>query len=433
MVGHGFMFGEQYKTMVLGLGDTPSVEGGEEEFARLLSLYAAEADSRFRLLSPDGEVLFDTAAEPEIGADLSDLKEITKAETREYGARWELTEDRQYVFYYTALPIMHEDELVGIAYVSRHTGEITRAIMGMIRDQRLALASAIVFAALIALVLAQTLTHRLRKLTKSSINYAAGNAPLDVKVRGRDEIGELGRAVTYMAREIEQRNEYNRVFVSTVMHELKTPITAIKGAAEVLEGGAVDKEEARAKFLANIRYEADRLTRMVGELNELTKLDVEMLRGQKEEVDYCDCVRKILERLIPTFEQKRATFTASIPEEKIAAMIMPGRIEQVIANLLENAFRYTPATGTVELKVELGPDNDVLTSVSDTGPGISGSNIDKVFDRFFTTEPKDTPKEYGSGLGLAIAKSIVENHQGRIRAASTPGEGACFTFGLPIL
>ena len=111
-----------------------------------------------------------------------------------------------------------------------------------------------------------------------------------------------------MAEEIEKRNEYNRDFVSTVMHELKTPITAIKGAAEVLQAGAVEREEPRRKFLANIRYESDRLTRMVGELSELTKLDVETLRGNKERVDYCSCLRDILDRIIPTFDNKHATF-----------------------------------------------------------------------------------------------------------------------------
>jgi signal transduction histidine kinase len=135
---------------------------------------------------------------------------------------------------------------------------------------------------------------------------------------------------------------------------------------------------------------------------------------------------------MPTFEDDHAEFSSSVPDEVITTMIMPGRIEQVIANLLENAFRYTPASGRVELAVAR-EGNDVLTSVKDTGRGIPVGSTEKVFGRFYTTEPKDIPREYGSGLGLAIAKSIVENHQGRIWVESEPGRGATFIFALPIV
>jgi signal transduction histidine kinase len=236
-----------------------------------------------------------------------------------------------------------------------------------------------------------------------------------------------------MATEIEQRNRYNRDFITTVTHELRTPVTAIKGAAEVLQQGAAEKEETRNKFLSNICYQSDRLTRMVGELRELTKLDIENLRGQKKKVDYCQSVKDILERLMPTFDQEHAAFHSSIANEVAMTMIVAGRIEQVISNLLENAFRYTPVSGKVELSVSRQDDQAVLTSITDTGSGIPPADLERVFDRFYTTEPKDVPREYGSGLGLAIAKSIIENHQGRIWVESSPGNGSRFSFILPIL
>jgi signal transduction histidine kinase len=302
----------------------------------------------------------------------------------------------------------------------------------MIHDHRLAMIVALVCAILISTILAQTMTYRLRKLTRAAMQYARGNAPMDVEIKGRDEIGDLARSIHYMAEEIEQRNLYNRDFMSTAAHELKTPVTAIKGAAEVLEQGAAEKEDTRKKFLSNIRFEADRLNRMVSELSELTRLDAEMIRGQKEKMDYCQCIKEILERLMPTFDREHAAFTMSVPDENIPVLIVPGRIEQVIANLLENAFRYTPVSGTVELSVTRQDDNTVLTSIRDSGTGIPTGDEEKIFKRFYTTEPKDEPKDYGSGLGLAIAKSIIENHQGGIRAESEQGKGAVFSFTLSI-
>jgi len=434
MISQAFMLGEQYRSIVL-----QASAGGEstarERFASILTRYSVEVQSRLQVLSAEGVVIFDSDANSLVGANFSKRTEIANAmRGGDYQAAWRLTGDRKYVFYYVPMPILDgEGNVAAIVYVTRHTGQITKAIMTMVFNQRLAMFVALFCAVLISAVLAHTLTRRLRRLTTAAMAYAKGNAPLDLQIKGRDEIGELGTALDRMATDIEKQNDYNREFMSTVMHELKTPVTAIKGAAEVLQQGAAEKQEARDKFLANIRYEADRLTRMVGELNELTKLDVETLRGNKEKVNYCKCVHEILDRLMPTFDQEHARLDVYIPDETITAMLVPGRIEQVISNLLENAFRYTPVTGTVELTVAKNGDGSVTTTVSDTGKGIAAASLDKVFHRFYTTEPKDVPRDYGSGLGLAVAKSIVENHQGRIWAESTEGRGSRFMFTLPVL
>ncbi len=430
MTSHGFMIGEQYKAMVLN-SHTKDGSTRDKEFETLLKIYGPKVQSRFRIVSPKGIILFDSGKKSMNGVNIANRKEIAMAMTGKYGARWALSEDRSHVFYYTASPIDHDGRLACISYVSRHTGPITKAIIKMALDQRIALICSLAFAVILSAIVAQTLTRRLRRLTRSAMLYAQGKAILDLQVGGNDEIAQLGHAVNHMASEIEKRNDYNRDFISAVMHELKTPITAIRGAAEVLQQGAAEKKEVRDKFLSNIRYESDRLTRMVGELNELTKLDADTLRGHREAVDYCQCIEDTLERLVPTFDEKHASFSISIPGEPIAALIMPGRIEQVISNLLENAFRYTPPSGHVELVVEQDGDSIVRTIVRDNGPGIAPGNMDKVFDKFFTTEPKDVPREYGSGLGLAIARNIVENHQGRIWVESEPGKGTCFYFTLP--
>ncbi|MFC1462877.1 ATP-binding protein [Verrucomicrobiota bacterium] len=434
MVSQAFMLGEQYRSIVL---QAPPGEGAaaRKRFAATLTRYSVEVQSRLQVLSAEGTVIFDSDANSLIGANFSGRKEIDNAmRGGDYEASWRLTPDRKYVFYYVPLPVLDGNgNVAAIVYVTHHTGQITKAIMTMMFNQRLAMVVALLCAVLISAILAHTLTRRLRRLTKAAMAYAKGNAPLDLQIKGRDEIGELGSALDRMATDIEKQNDYNREFVSTVMHELRTPITAIKGAAEVLQQGAAEKEDARDKFLANIRYEADRLTRMVGELNELTKLDVETLRGNKESVNYCSCVREILERLMPTFDQEHANLEVSVPDDTITAMLVPGRIEQVISNLLENAFRYTPVSGTVELAVARHDDGSVITTVSDTGKGIPATAFEKVFDRFYTTEPKDVPRDYGSGLGLAVAKSIIENHQGRIWAESSEGQGSRFMFTLPVI
>ena len=425
MIDYAFIIGEEYKALILVAAPQP------ELFDCLLKSYEPETETHLCLLGTNGTVLFDSGTNSMVGADFSDRREVRKALQGRYGARNALTPDHQYMFYYVALPVRVSNDVVAVAYVFRHTGPIIGAIKRMASDQQWATGGAVVLAGLIATVLAYTITRRLRRLTRAVVAYAKGTAPWNAQPGGRDEIGELANSMNSMVAELDKRNQYNREFVSTVMHELKTPLTAVKGSVEILEDGADANPAPRRRFLANIRYEVDRMIRMVGELNELTKLDVEALRGQKEQVDYVQFVREVVDRLEPTFDQAHAKLEVNLPDTPIRVLIVPGRIEQVIANLLDNAFRCTLPTGSVKLRVELGPDKSVITTVQDTGCGISPANLPKIFDRFFTTEPKDKPGHQHSGLGLAIAKTIVENHQGKIWVENLPGQGACFSFSLP--
>ncbi|MEA1927812.1 MAG: HAMP domain-containing sensor histidine kinase, partial [Candidatus Auribacterota bacterium] len=349
----------------------------------------------------------------------------------QYAARSALTEDNRYLYYYVALPITDDaDNLLALAYVSRHTGPIIRAITEMKSRQTRAIILAVAVALLTAIILAFTITRRLRRLTRATREFTRGTGPLKLEIKGKDEIGELSHSVTRMAEEIDRRNRYNRDFLAETMHELKAPLTAIKGAVEVLEEGAAENPESREKFLSNISYDTGRMIRLVGELTRLTQLDIDVLSGKKEEVDYCAFIRDLTARILTRRGGRPPEFKASIPDAPITVTILPGRIEQVIDNLLENAFRYTGPEGMVELIVKEEPDGSVVTIVRDTGRGITPSNIDKIFDRFFTTEPRDREKPYGSGLGLAIARSIIENHGGTIWVESEPGQGATFTFTL---
>ena len=429
MIDSAFLIGEQYKAMLNGAGVLEAQDQGR--LTEAVRVYEGRIRARIQVLSTNGAVLVDSCTNAMPQVDLTALPEVQSALHGKYRARFALTDDRAYLFYYVAMPVLQDGRVYGVTYLSRHTGQVTKSGNRLILFQRMTTALAIVAGVILATLLAYSITGRLRKLTRAATAFARGDGPLDVRVGGCDEVAELARAVSHMATELQRTNQYNREFISTVMHELKMPITAIKGAAELLEQGAFAKEEARVKFLGNIRFETERLARMVWELNELTKLDTEMPHASKEKTDYGRCVRDIVERFETTLDSPHATIRVVLPAKPVFARILPGRIEQVVGNLLDNAVRYTPASGLIEVTVEPGADSTVVTCVRDTGCGIAPSNLAKVFDRFFTTEPKDRPKDYGSGLGLAIAKSIVEHHQGSIAVESTLGQGATFSFRLP--
>lgn len=428
MIDSAFIVGEQYKGMLDGAGLLDAQ--GQARLTEAVRVYDSWIRARIQVLSTNGTVLVDSCTNAMPQAALTTLPEVQMALHGKYRARFSMTDDRAYLYYYVALPVMRDGQLCGVAYLSRHTGPVTKPGNRLILFQRLTTGLALLAGVILATILAYSIAGRLRALTRAATSFARGDGPLDVQLRGRDEVAELARALSHMAAELQRTNRYNREFISTVMHELKMPITAIKGAAELLEQGAFAKEAARVKFLGNIRFEAERLARLVWELNELTKLDTELPHAPKEKVDLGLCVRDIVDRFETTLDSPHAVIRVTCPAKPAFVRIVPGRIEQVVGNLLDNALRYTPADGLVEVTIEPGEDNSVVTSVRDTGCGIAPSNLTKLFDRFFTTEPKDRPKDYGSGLGLAIAKSIVENHQGTIHVESSPGQGATFRFRL---
>ncbi len=202
---------------------------------------------------------------------------------------------------------------------------------------------------------------------------------------------------------------------------------------ESLEQGENIKDPSllRKKFLSKIDFQSGRLMQLVGELRELTLVDVEMAKAEREDIDYCSFIRSAVNRLADTFAEPHAELTVEITENELWVKIVSGRIEQVLANLLDNAFRYTPADGTVCVSVHKKHDS-VITTVADSGCGISKSNLSRVFDRFFTTERSRQSREYGSGLGLAIVASIVRSHHGEIAVESVEDDGTCFTFTLPL-
>lgn len=423
--------GEQYRTLPTGGAPTDG-PAGRDAFNRWLRRTANEMGGRIQILNTDGLVTHDSADPPEAGTDLRDRPEVAEAVTGAYSARARLTDDRRFMYFYIAQPIKDDARhTLAVAYVTRHSDAIMQAIRQMIHQQRVATGLALGLAALAALVLALTLTRRLRALRRAAKRYAAGAGPLDPPLRGRDEIAELDHAIHEMAAELETRHAYNREFVRTTLHELRTPLTAIRGAAELLRDGAGAQPDARARFLDNILHQTERLTRLVGELRDLTRLDAEHRAPPPPPADYHAFLRAAVARLEDTFPLPHAALRLELSESTPLVPFVPHRLEQVFSNLLDNAFRYTPSDGSVTIRVEPPRDGAVRTVVADNGCGISAENLPRIFERFFTTERRDVAAAHGSGLGLAIAQSIIHNHRGRIWAESEPGSGARLIFELP--
>lgn len=232
-----------------------------------------------------------------------------------------------------------------------------------------------------------------------------------------------------VAEELRALEQLKSDFLSTVSHEFRTPLTAIKVSVGLLAEklGGSDREQQR--LMGTILRNVDRLNQMVGGVLEMARLQSGKVILQKRSVDVCQVVREIAGSLQPLMDEKDQLFTLRLPESPVLLMADANRLEQILSNLLSNAQRYTPKGGEIAVEVrELG--NWVRIYVSDNGPGIPYNELPHIFDRFYRGQVgrKAGP---GTGLGLSIARSLARLHGGDVGVSTKPGEGCVFFVTLP--
>ncbi|MFC5735283.1 two-component system histidine kinase PnpS [Cytobacillus gottheilii] len=230
--------------------------------------------------------------------------------------------------------------------------------------------------------------------------------------------------------ELKKLEQMRKDFVANVSHELKTPITSIKGFSETLLDGAMEDKQALTDFLKIILQESDRLQSLIQDLLDLSKIEQQGFSLSKEIFDIQVMMKEVLAIMHGKLEEKDISLFF---ERQEAAVLMegdPSRLKQVIINLLSNAISYTPQGGRVSLSVSEGP-KKVHVKVQDTGIGIDQEEIPRIFERFYRVDKARSRNSGGTGLGLAIVKHIVEAHKGKISVTSDVGEGTAFHIELP--
>ena len=310
------------------------------------------------------------------------------------------------------------------------------------RNTTILVAAGLGGALLAALILFSGLINSMRaplgRLVEGARRLAGGDLRTRVEVGGPVEIATLGRAFNEMANSLERdARERDRVeqmkddFVLTVSHELRTPVTVVKGFAEMLTAQRKGLNSRQFEAAEVIAESATQLQKMINDLLDLARSDAGKLRIEPEPTPVRPLAQRIGRQMRPNFESKEQRFTVNVEKDLPDIDADPGRIGQVLANLLTNANKYSPEGSQIRLAATKVGD-EVEFAVSDDGPGLDDEQLEHVFDRFWRADSSESQSVGGTGLGLAIAKSLVELHGGAISANSTPGEGATFRFVLPI-
>lgn len=229
----------------------------------------------------------------------------------------------------------------------------------------------------------------------------------------------------------EKLDAMRRDFVANVSHELKTPLTSIKSYTETLMDGYVDDPETQKQFLKVIDSEAERMTRLVRDLLQLSNFDSHKITFYKEYNDYIDLARKCVNQLMMPAKKKNITIKMITTQEQLVGLFDLHRMEQVVINIISNAIKYTPENGFVDIQV-IERDDRAIIRVKDNGIGIPSDDILSIFDRFYRVDKARTRNMGGTGLGLSIAKEIVHGHEGSIEIESEFGKGTVVIISIPM-
>lgn len=287
-------------------------------------------------------------------------------------------------------------------------------------------AIALIISIVIAIILANSFYRPIRRVTEAVDIIAEGQYDYEVPVTGPSEIKRLATHFNEMMVKVKESQQQLRHFVADVSHQLRTPLTSIRGFAQAILDGTAEDSETKMKAARVIDDESNRMIRQVEELLELSRIQSGQLEMKRELVDVKELLLHCQEVFSLRSEEKNIRFRTEI-EPLMPITGDSDRLEQVFSNLIDNALKNTPEMGEVVINGRNISTNSIEITIADNGPGIPPEQLPYVFERFYQAGGLRT----GFGLGLAIAKEIIIAHSGNIEAFSNPGEETKFVINLP--
>ena len=337
--------------------------------------------------------------------------------------------------YSTGTPIRENETVVGYYIPIRRPYEgLPRELEFIERVNRTLLYGAIigaVIALVLGIVLSRTLTRPIRELTRATHAVSQGDLLQQVTVHSNDELGELAQAFNTMSAELSRSVNTRKQMTADIAHELRTPLTLILGHAEAVHDGVLPPTRENFEI---IREEAVRLEHLVNDLRTLSLADAGELSMTPQTIEPERLVNEVAALYQVESQRKNIALILDIAPNLPSIEVDPGRMTQVLTNILDNALRHTPDGGQIILSTKQ-TETDVEISVHDSGPGLPTEDLERIFERFYRTDSsrqRDGGFPGGSGLGLAIARSIVLAHGGQLMAESgNAGSGLKVTIRLP--
>ena len=389
----------------------------EETLSHILLMESRE-NTDVVITDKAGTVLAASSSHPEIKVYLKKLGGSVPYGGEVLEKNWQ---DEKYIA--TISPIVKQQKTMGYVFMFQNTDSI-HALMERLNKHFLivGIVSGLVTIVVI-IVLSRKLAQPLMAMKEATIKMNKGDFTVALSTNGKDELSDLAHAIQQLSDDLNHLREERKEFLSSIAHELRTPITFIKGYTDILYKRDLTEQD-RQKYLGIIIEETNRLSRLIKDLFDLAKMDENAFVINKECLQLDELVASIEAKLSPAFQEKEIHFFVQC-EERLTLMADSARLEQIILNLLNNALTYCSSGDSTYLIVKRHH-NLINIIIKDTGKGIPKKDLPYIFERFYRVEKSRARAHGGSGLGLAIVRELVHAHGGEVTVFSEENKGTTF-------
>jgi len=430
----------ELKSNAVLVGDilqTDFVEGRFEDIQQKTRQLADKLDLRITIIEKDGRVLGDSEQKPSLMENHSDRLEIIEAIKNGFGQSTRLSNTLSINMKYVAVRVDQGERVLGIVRFALPLSRVQPEIRIIYRVVLFGTIAAVIISLIAAYFVSRSITLPIRQVKETAQQIARGDFGRRVRIKSKGELGELAESLNTMADELQQKMEnlkrLDRVrtdFVANVSHELKTPLTLIKGYIETLQSKAINDKEKSAKFISIIKEHSDRLGYIIDDLLSLSEVELSRDCVNKTKFDLKEVIDEISLGFEQALAEKNQSLTVSTTGDDFRIQADHNKIEQVFANLIDNAVKYTKESGKIEISL-YEQEQTVRVAVQDNGIGIPKEHRDRVFERFYRVDKARSRELGGTGLGLSIVKHIVLAHNGKIEIDSEPNKGTKVSVTFP--
>jgi len=426
---NAFLIGDILKGDLLNT-DLASIRQKTKKLSKELNL-------RITIIDPAGKVLADSEKNPQDMDSHSNRLEVIRAQETGFGESNRFSNTLGYSMKYVTFSVEDNNRIEGIIRLALPMTEVESQISVIYRVVLIGGIVAIIIILLSGYVMSRNIVNPITQMKEIAQALAKGDFSKRIKIRTEDELGVLAASLNKMADELQLKidnlgkmGQMKTDFVANVSHELKTPLTSIKGFIETLEDGAIDDKENAKRFVSIIKKHTDSLSRIIDDLLSLSELELGRDRLGKTEFDLKILIEEITLGFGHALNKKNQDLRQNFIGKDFTIYADKVKIEQIIVNLLDNAIKYTGEKGKIAIDVKEAKEAFLL-SVKDNGIGIPDEHLSRIFERFYRVDKARSRQLGGTGLGLAIVKHIVLLHNGEVKIKSQVNKGTEVIISLP--
>lgn len=399
----------------------------EEQSERLLKGFSENSAAQVQIISAAGQILQDSTGY-QAGGNIINYEDVQEAISGSIGVWRGQDPITHEAILAVSYPLQADETIVGSV---RFVTSLTDAIAAIRQISTIFITIGLFVLAIVAalsVLVSRTITGSIKELKLAVGKMAEGDFNVTIKQRFKDELGTLADTLNMMAAKIKRNEQLKNDFISSVSHELRTPLTSIKGWAITLQGSGVDDQRLLSDGLEIIETESDRLTSLVDELLDLSKLDNEQIMLSYAPLALGELLQHIGKQLILRANRQHISLNVWAADNLPIISADENRLKQVLINVIDNALKFTESNGVISMQAQVNSlQRGIIITIEDTGVGISEEDLMNVFQKFY----KGSHNTSGSGLGLSISKQMIELHGGEMKIYSQLGKGTKVEIYVP--